>query len=489
MRPWLSRTLAGIAAFGASWFGVLSNWRATNRMPDTADVVLWLLLLPLALLLAFWALRKLATGIAARSAAAAAATAAAAASQAGAVPAAAPPSAALTVLAGALRMPHGDHARVLSEALLSRTANLQLDPQLLDERGYPILSGRVEDVDIASQQESMADWLRQHHPDAELLDEQWRALALGSEVASDLASELGPHPALPAYLDALAANKPLPPLPTLQLVALLPQEWSAPERAAGADWLRTVVAQYGWPSAQIKVIVPPLGQAPLASLDGLAQSAALAGEPFLCLLLACESRIGETSVQSWADQFILLDSRHPDGRVPGEGAAGLLLAERAQGALFGADDAALLYPATSAVRPTSADARGRIDHSMLAQAVNDVLSGATVAPGAITLVSADSDARASRVGETLGMTSALLPELDPSSQVVTVAGACGDAGHASLVAALVLAQEHVRAGAGAALCISNLDPFQRAVALLTPQAVTQAAPAANAETTAETTAA
>lgn len=469
MRPWLSRALVGLAVFGACWIGVLWYWNTSHRMPSSEDIVLWLLLLPVALLLALWALRKLAQVAAARSAAATAA-AAAAAGAAGAAPVpSAPTPAALTVLAGALRMPHGDNARVLAEALQSRQANLQLDPELLDERGYPILSGRAADVDIAAQQDSMAAWLQQHHPDAILADEQWRALALGTTVAAELAGELGPHPALPDYLDAVAANKAPPPLPQLQLMALLPPDWAAPERAAGADWLRSVVAQYGWPAAHIAVTLPAPGQTPLAALDALATAATRAGQPFLCLLLACESRIGDTSVQAWADQFILLDSRHPDGRVPGEGAAGLLLADRAQGALFDAQDAALLYPAAAGVRATSADARGRADHGVLAQGAGDVLLKAGAAPSAVTLVTADSDARASRVGETMGMANTLLPELDPASQVLNVAAACGDAGDASLVAALVLAQQHVRDGLGCALCVSNLDPFQRSVALLAPQ--------------------
>ena len=475
MRPWLSRTLIGVGVFGACWLAVLWNWRASNRMPGTQDVVLWLLVLPLALLLVLWLAHKLVTGAAARSAAAAAA-AAAAASQASAAPSpAAARPAALSVLAGALRMPHGEHARVLLEALLSRQANLQLDPELTDERGYPILAGRADDVDIAQQQEAMDDWLQQHHPDAMLADEQWRALALGSAVAAELAGELNLHPALPAYLDAQEANKALPPLPALQLVGLLPAEWATPERAAGADWLRAVVAQYGWPLERVNVVLPPPGQTPLAMLDSLAQAAAHDQQPFLCLLLACASRIGEASVQEWADRSILLDSRHPDGRVPGEGAAGLLLADAAQGALLDVPEAALLHAPMSAVRPSSADARGRIDHPVLAQATSDTLTAAGVAPSAITLVSADSDARASRVGETFGMAATLLPDLDPASQVVTVAGACGDAGDTSLLAALVLAQEHVHSGAGAALCLSNLDPFQRSVVLLTPQSVAQAA--------------
>jgi len=480
MRPWLSRTLIVAAAFSACWLGALWYWRSTTRMPDTGDIVIWLLLMPLFLLLVLWAGRKIIAAVSARSAAAAA-VAAATASQAAAapVPDAAQP-AALVVLAGALNMPHGDNVDSLSEALRSRQANLQLDPSLLDERGYPILSGRAASVDSLAQQETMDEWLQLHHPDHVLDDEQWRALSLGSVVATELAYGLGPHPALPAYLDALQAGKATPPLPTLQLVLLLPAEWHAPQRAVAADWLRNIIELHGWPQAHVATVLADAGAnvaaGPLALVDSLSKRAQQAEQPFLCMLLACGSRIGEESVQAWADQFILLDSRHPDGRVPGEGAAGLLLADRAQGALFDAPDAALLYPAASGARASSADGRGRIDSALITQQATDLLASAGIAASTVTLVSADSDARASRVGETLGMATNLLPELDPAGQVVTVAGSCGDAGDATLLAALVLAQHHVRSGAGAALCVSNLDPVQRSVALLGPQPAPQLSP-------------
>jgi len=476
MRPWLSRTLIVAAAFSACWLGALWYWRSTTRMPDTGDIVIWLVLMPLFLLLVLWAGRKIIAAVNAR--AAASAVAAATASQAAATPvtAAAQP-AALVALAGALNMPHGDNVDTLSEALRSRQANLQLDPTLLDERGYPILSGRAASVDSLAQQETMDEWLQQHHPDQVLDDEQWRALSLGSVVATELAYGLGPHPALPAYLDALQAGKATPPLPTLQLVLLLPAEWNPPQRAVAADWLRNIIELHGWPQAHVAtVLADAVAAGPLTLVDSLSKRAQQAEQPFLCMLLACGSRIGEGSVQAWADQFILLDSRHPDGRVPGEGAAGLLLADRAQGALFDAPDAALLYPAATGARASSADGRGRIDSTLITQQATDLLASAGIAASTVTLVSADSDARASRVGETLGMTTNLLPDLDPASQVVTVAGSCGDAGDATLLAALVLAQHHVRSGAGAALCVSNLDPVQRSVALLGPQPAPQLSP-------------
>lgn len=473
MNAWVIRILVAGAAFALCWLGAIAYWRETNRMPGADDLVLYLLLLPLLLLLALWAGRKLLARIkggAAAGAAAAAAAAAAGAAAAGATPtdASPPPPPPLTVLAGALRMPHGDSAARLAAALLTRKANLALDPELTNDAGYPILSGRVDDVDPLAQQDSMRDWLRTHHPQAAFSAEQWRALALGTTLAADLALELGLHPALPAYLDALDARKPLPPLPVLVLAPLLPPEWQHSERAAVADWLRQAVALY-WPQAHVVVPAVAPGQAPLDVLEQLAAQARREEQPFLCLLLACGSHIGADSVETWTRQVMLFDSEHPHGRVPGEGAAGLLLADAAQGALFGRDDVALLHAAGSARRSASSDDKPRLDAGLLPQLAAQALAVAGAGGLDVALVTADSDQRASRMNELMTSTSAALPELDLASQVLAVGSACGDAGAVSTVAALVLARQQVGAGLGPALCISNLDPFHRSAVLLTPQ--------------------
>ncbi|SEN05921.1 hypothetical protein SAMN05428959_1015 [Duganella sp. CF517] len=473
MRPWLSRSLIVAAAFAACWLGAVWYWRATRRMPGTDDLVIYLLLLPLLLVLLVWGASKLVAAAGAASAASAASATAPAAQ----TPSAAPPAAALAVLAGALRMPHGDGTAQLADALLSRKANLALDPDLLNDSGYPILSGRVDDVDIAAQQDTMDEWLRAHHADTHFSGEQWRALALGSDVATELAAQLDGHPALAPYTDAVRAGKPPPPLPMLHVVALLPADWADAERTAAIGWLRHVVARYGWPAARL---APPLlavhAQAALPLIGQLANQARQEEQPLLCLVLACGSHIGEASVEAWAGQGMLFDSDHPQGRIPGEGAAGLLLADAAQGALFADQDLPLMYPASSALRAASADTKQRGDVGLLAELAKQALATAGVDAANIAMLTADSDQRASRMTELLAMVSATLPELDPGEQLLTVAAACGDAGAVSTVAALVLAQQQVRDGAGPALCVTNLDPFHRGAVLLAAPAGTAAPP-------------
>lgn len=475
MSSWLSRSLIVLAAFALCWLGAIAWWRESNHMPGTGDVVMFFLVLPLLLLLVLWVAPKL---LAAAGAAAAASTGAAAA-PAAADAAPAPQATPLVALAGSLRMPHGASPVQLATALASRKASLALDPELTNDRGYPILSGRIDDVDPLAQQDAMADWIAAHHPQADFSDEQWRALALGSEVVAEVAMELGPHPALPVWLDARDAQRTLPPLPALQLVALLPPDWREAERAAATAWLRGVVGAQSWPAARVNVAQPGADGAALAYVGQLAAQARSDEQPFLCLLLACGSRIGEATVDAWSRQHMLFDSDHPDGRIPGEGAAGLLLADQAQATLFDTDGAVLVHAPANARRAASIDYKPRQEPALLAQLATQALADAGVDPGAVAIVTADGDARAPRMTELFGATSATLPELDPASDLLAVGAACGDAGAVTTLAALVLARQHVSNGAGPALSISNLDPFHRSATLLTPLVAAPAAAASS----------
>ncbi|MYM66901.1 hypothetical protein GTP45_08670, partial [Pseudoduganella sp. FT55W] len=55
---WLRNLAVTSAAFGGSWGGAIWFWRETNRMPTTSELALYLLVLPLLLLSAWWLGRK-----------------------------------------------------------------------------------------------------------------------------------------------------------------------------------------------------------------------------------------------------------------------------------------------------------------------------------------------------------------------------------------------------------------------------------------------
>jgi hypothetical protein len=418
-----------------------------------------LVMLPLLLLAAVWGGGKVAAQMAAAPAPADAAPGA---------PAATPAALAATsvMLAGALRMPHGASAEELAQAMLTKQARLALDPELADANGFPLLSGRVADVDELAQEELMADWLGKQAGQPRLEAEQLRALALAGDVAAELARAATLHPLLSAYLQA-APSAPAPPL--LQLLPLLPDEWDQQQRALAADWLLHVVAEQGWPAERLALSVAGAGASAFQRMADLADLHVQSGRPYLCIVLACASHIGERSVAAWSARGALLTAANPAGQAPGEGAAGLLLADAGQAGLIDADAAVVLHRAANGLRATSADARGRTDTELLAALGAQALLPA--APGAsVGLLAADTDHRASRVAELMGMAHAALPELDLASQVVSVAASCGSAGAVPALAALVLARQACADQPGLhALCVSNQHSHQRGAILVGPR--------------------
>jgi hypothetical protein len=476
MRPWLSRSLLIAVTFALCWGGAVWYWRETNRMPTSGELAIYLLLVPLGLLLSFWFAKKLIAALTA-----APAVAALAQDPAQDKPDATPaqPGAPLRIVAAALRMPHGDSAPELAEAMLSEQARLELDPELSDDNGYPVMSGRVAGVDETAQADAMADWLQQSGLAELRFDaEQWRALSLGSSVLGELAQAVLMHQVLPQYLAASPAERVALDLPMLQLVALLPAEWDGARRQAAASWFLHLIEQQGWPAERLALSGAAVAHAiaPFALIGQLAGQAEREDRSCLAIVLSCASHIGELSVQDWAERGILFTARNPGGRIPGEGAAGLLLADSRQALLLDAPDAVQLHAASAAMRGASADGKGRTDTELLAGLGQQALRTGAADASLVSFLSADTDHRSSRVTELMSMANAMLPQLDLSTQVLSVAASCGDAGTVSALAALVLAQQDAVDNASHVLCVSNLDPYQRSAVLVGPAS----APAASA---------
>lgn len=473
MRAWLRRCLLVLAVFALCWGGAIWYWRTGTRVPTSGDLAGAMLLLPLSLLLAFWLGKKLLARLAAAPALAAAATTA---PQADAAPAAALP-AALHIVAAALRMPGGATPEELTTAMQARQARPALDPELLDENGYPLLCGKVVGVQEDTQQQTLAAWLRQH-PQPGLDGERFpfnpedvRALALGGEVLADLMYAAMRHPLLPAWLMAPASARAAMALPTLQLHLLLPAAWSAPQSQAGSAWLHQLLLEQGWPPE--KLALPMLSAtpqpAPFALLEQIAARTALGDQPVLAIVLACNSYIGEMSVHDWAIKGQLFSAGHADGQIPGEGAAGLLLANAAEAALLEAPGPVLLHHGAMQARDSSAGPRKHGVPGLLASLATQALAGAAVLPADIALLSADTDQHPDRMLELMNCTTALLPELDLASQVLGVGAACGHAGPVAALAALALAQ-HAAASGDQVLCLSNLDPLHYGAIVVGPPA-------------------
>ncbi|GGZ05469.1 hypothetical protein ACFFTM_09790 [Pseudoduganella plicata] len=468
MLAWLKPLGIVAGAFGACWIGAIWYWRASNRMPATGDLIVFMLMLPLALLLLVWIGKKIHTRMSAAAAASAAAPVAAA--QTEAAPALAAPS--LTIVAAAVRAPHGQSTDELYAALAEGSARPALDDQLYDDHGFPVMTARVADNDPAALREELEPWLATRGLDAaSFSDEQWRALNAGSAVLAELAGWLGTHPHIAEHTARTDMRSPTT-LPLLHLLPVWSAGWPTETRALADEWLRHLLVQAGWPQDRL---APTATQAS-AHVNGLlntllAHAATDPSAPVLAMVIACDSHLSEGAIDAMSGAGRLFTARTAQGEIPGEGAAGLLIADAAQAALLApGEEAVLLRGAASAELPGSADVAKRVDGSVLRRTTEALLQHTQVAAADVAALTADTDHRTSRVMEVMDLVADQFKELDPAADLASVGAACGSCGAVTYLTALALARHAALEKSAPVLCIGNLDPYRRDVALLAPAA-------------------
>ena len=355
----------------------------------------------------------------------------------------------LAILAGALCTPHGASADELGAALAANKIDADLDRELVDDDGLPVMSARCEQADDEAVREEIADWLDTYaSPAPRLGDEGWRALVLGTAVLRELADRAA---------GLLVADEGAP--FTLQLALALPDDWQVEQRQAASAWCRQVLAQSGWPAARIDVAEPA---APAKFIARLAQQAEQEPASAATILLAFCSNIGQETVDRWSSNGALFTSFHPRGRIPGEGAAGLLLAPAADGA-------GIAHVSLEAEErdPASASLK-RLSPQRLNTLAGRQLQGAAIAPAAIAMVIADAGADTRHALELMEFGGATTPHLDNASDIVRLGPACGACGAVPFVAALALAAHAALEHDAPLLCVGNDTQDLRALALVRP---------------------
>jgi hypothetical protein len=438
MQNWLKRSLLVLGVFGICWIGAVWYWRSTTRMPDTGDLALAMLVMPVTLVTGFWLARKTFAGapVSPQMPASQEAQLAAPPSSGADAPAAEASWQPLAVAASALRMTHGDSPAELAAAIAEGQARLDLDPELTDSQGFPLMAGRVADVDLAP----LEEWLSSQQPAPRApAGQHQRAMALGGDIAASLAAQ------------AAASGEE----GKLQLLPLFPTDWPAATQDLATRWFSHRAADAGWPHERL--LLPRPGAAasssmptsPLAALRALsAQSAGGAG-PALCMLLACDSSIDPDAVEHLSVNGKLYGPRNSNGRMPGEGAAGVLLQPPQ-----GERDA----PHLLALHAKEAATLRELAEQALQQA-----NGAQPA-----YIAADTDHRAAAMSDLMQCVEATAPALDANTSLACIGAACGHTGAVGALAAIALAHEQAVDSGGISLALANNEPTQRFALLVGP---------------------
>ncbi len=452
---WFKLGAIVFTTFIVCWTIALWYWRQTDQNPGTSELALGLLVLPLVVLFASWGSQK---AIMARAASIPASTSkpASSVSRADAMPA----TPVLAIVATALRSPHGTSAEELASAIAENEARADLDKELVDDNGFPVMTARSDDAHDEALQDEIADWLSSQGLQVHLSEEQWRAVTLANGVAAELGS--------------IAAGDLLPydesPL-TLQLRLMLPGDWPVDIRRAMTMWLKHTVSQYGWPEASIIVhdVHEQDHASPANVITQLMPTPSSAGAPKVALIIACASLIGQESIDRLAAQSSLFTSSQARGQIPGEGAAGLLLTDLKMAHASGAEFT-LLDPVSERRRDTSADDTKRADASLLLELVEQASKAAAVDISQINMVVADTAHRPNRVLELMGLSAPAIPQVDAADDIIRVGLGSGSCGAVPFVTVLALARHYALERGAPILCIGNEDPYLRSAALVRPPA-------------------
>lgn len=458
--------LTAIVILGVTWGGVIAYWRSAGTVPDARDIIAYLGLLPVGVFGGGWALRRIA--LRARDAAVERAAHRAETVPRETVPAeqasAAPLPRPLAVLSASVRLPLGlEPATLLADPLAS--PRLRPHPRHRDHRGLPVYVAMAADVDAES---ALAPEL-----DGEQAEHVRRALALLEPVVEDLL--LDAAQALPALVRnegrvVAGLRQTLAEVVERQLSIelLVPGTWAQPLREACAAWLARMAEQHGIDARrfQVQVVAADDAEAVWPRLHRRLDASAQAS-PGWDLLLACHSAIGTSSLERLEAAGQLRTHASPDGQVPGEAAAGVLLG-------WPPTQAPLLRAVERVELPgrCTVAARGRLTGTLAGTA----LERGAIEAARVDLVLSDADLRAMPAAEASAATSLACNELDLSHQYVALGTSTGETGAVQPLAQLALALRHLQAGGDAALLLSVTPSTSRWAAVLDSRSPEQRGP-------------
>ncbi|WP_312431725.1 hypothetical protein [Achromobacter sp.] len=442
-----------LALFAVVWLAVIIWWQESRTLPTGVDIGLYLFALPLAMLAAIW--------IGARIVRAARAPKAAPAQAQTETQSDAPARpAALRLIAVAARAAPGEDVAAIAEALAEQKRP-ELDAELKSPQGFPILAARVAGMDDMALYAAARD---RGAPAEALAIATLRVTAMLADVAQALTHQ--------AHVRATELDVPAREAdwPRLHFDVVVPAAWSDAARHRALESVRSAAA--AWPDARIHTTEHPArdGMATDHLLRRIAAEPVDArAEPQWRIVLAGDGYIDTEQVAHWDSLTTLLTHANPQGRVPGEAAAGLLLAPPDAHAEFHVTLSPMLQ------RQKSADARGAQAEAPLADLTRDLLQAAAVEPGAVSHIVSDADHRGARPLEPLNVASQVFDHLDAAKDCQAVGMACGHTGAAASLLTLAVACETCLQFDQPVLTLTLQDPALRAAALVSRPAASATA--------------
>lgn len=422
----LKKSLLVLALFAVVWLAVIIWWQESRTLPTGVDIGLYLFALPLAVLGALWLGAK-----AVRAARAPKPQPLASAPATEEAPAA---LAKLRIVAVAARAAAGPDAAGIAEALVEQQRP-ELDPELKTLQGFPVFAARVPQLDDV---ELYAAARERGAPVEALATAGLRATALLADIAATLTNDA--HRRV-TELDVPARDEDWP---LLRFDIVLPASW--PQAARDRARAQVLAAAGVWPDTRVNATEHSARDAMAVDMllrELASASGNTADAPTWRIVLAADGYVDQDLVAQWDGDALLLTHANPQGRVPGEAAAGVLLGQTHATSTASTADTTDVHVALSPVthRQKPADARSAQAEPALADLTRDLIQRAAVAPDSVIHVISDADHRGSRPLEALNVASQLFEHLDSAKDCHAVGVACGHTGVAASLLTLAVACE------------------------------------------------
>lgn len=188
------------------------------------------------------------------------------------------------------------------------------------------------------------------------------------------------------------------------------------------------------------------------------------------VMSATSSALDQGVVDQWMAQDCLMRMpQQPRGRVPSEAAVALLLAPTGWAPLPDQEVRSvwLHRPAVSR-RSKPIEAPGKVDHQVLAAVTLQALEVAGMEAKDVALLVCDADRHSNRATELYGVTLAHLPHLDPVEDMRLLAAVGGHSGCASALLTVAASMSWVAKQGKACLMLSQGDAHDRMALVMKP---------------------
>jgi hypothetical protein len=482
-----------LAICSLTWLGVLWWWQSRGPDVQEADLVTYLVLLPLTVFLLVLALKWAWKSAAARLPTAQPVTADAGAGAAVTAPADAPGNAqerlrTWQLLHVVLVSPVAEQGQELLDAAEKGEPLPQPDAELVDSAGLPVLTVRAKDIDAEAQ--SLADELdmlhgseawQQQMDNGGLRDGWLRSMALARRSLESQAQWLAQwsqaETALLGQQDDSMPSASRRDRHLLRVLLGVDGHWSVAERTLAEQAMTAWFAELmdkeveRWDAAWD--VVSGSSEALWLKADQLILSADRMDQRVWTLVLACSSALDQSLVDDWSAQGYLMSvPQQPRGRIPGEAAAAMLIAPKGWAALPDMDLTVVhMHRPSVSRRSKPIESPGKVDHQVLEAVTLQAMDVATLSAADVTYLVCDADQHSHRATELYGVTLARFPDLDPVQDMRLLAGVGGHAGCASALVLVAAATTWVQKNSRPCVVLSQADAHDRMALVLKPDAV------------------